>query len=917
MKPLYLKMQAFGPYANNVEIDFEKLGKSGLFLIAGNTGAGKTTIFDAICYAIFGDLNGEDKNFSRNKDTLRSKYAADDLLTKVELKFEHKGKIYEVKRIPRQERKKKKGEGYTFEEESSEYRCDGKIITKIDIGVDIKQFKQICMLSQGEFSRFLKADSKVKEEIFKSIFNIDLFTKFCESVSREYVMKENEYKDKKKEILRELKSFNYQEKDIELKQEIVNIKDNEFSSSYEKYVSQLEEIYNRDCKDCEIKIAHKTKIDADKYKLNDELNELKNNQDGKEKYLIAKSDIEALSNEKVKKENEKNEYVSKNEEEYKKRGDEIVVIEKSLSDYDELQGLENDLKKEENKKNNLKKQLKQLEDLKKYLEYKKKIEDFELVKNWLDIINNKIANYPKAITEYKNSIEEYKRAGKLYTEKLRLHLDGYAGILAKELKENEPCPVCGSLHHPNPASLKENTPTKEEVDSLEEDYKGKETKKDNKNESLNNEKKSLRKLITNIPDTDLGVFDESIKQTVDFVDNWLNIDVERENCEINVEDWKIEYNKLNDALNNEKKDIDNQISTIETSNKELEKHEFYHLNADDLNDKIEKINKEINDCSDESRLEGIISTLKEKLTYNTKQEAEKKKEELKKLNEVYDKKLEEYDNFIKTNKEKISENNGIMSQYEHIDITKDYDSLIEETKNKIDDCETKIKNLDTIISDLKVINTNNKKFFDKDDKTKTYAKLFDDLKRIEVDFERINDLYQVYKGKQTGKAKVSLESYIQRFYFKNILLRANIHLKIMTDGQYELELKEINDLSRQGNHTLDLQVLDHHNGTKREVASLSGGEKFIASLSLALGLSEEVQSFAGGIVLDSMFIDEGFGSLDSDFIEKTYKSLISLTKNNRVICLISHVEELKEKIENKIIVTKDENKCSSIEIIVS
>ena len=921
MRPIYLKISAFGPYAGVTEFDFEKLGTGGLYLITGDTGAGKTTIFDAITYALYGDPSGNNREVSM----LRSKYADESTPTEVELRLRYYGKEYTVKRNPEYERASKRGSGTTKQIANAEFIYpDGKVITKIKdvdnavksvIGIDRNQFCQIAMIAQGDFLKLLLAPTKERMQIFRHIFKTELYSTLQDRLRRESGSLADECDTIKRSIAQYIGGI-VCDRDSVTSLEVEKAKKGDLTT--EDTVALIEGLISDD-EDKEASLSE------NKSAYQKELDEIK--------ALIAKAkDIEAARadltrNEEASAEllenkvlfNDAYEKARAEETKIDSYNEEAAKIKATLSEYDEL-----DLKQSELNKNQsfietatkkaaalderietLAEEIKALTDEEKKLQ--KAGEDklrLEAQRKDLTLESGKLDALRTSIGSLETAREKYQKAIRVYDEKASIaagadaafkvsnkaYLDAQAGILADTLASGEPCPVCGSTEHPSIAVKPENAPTKMELDILQE----KATKANNESNTARESAGSLK-----------GALDEKEKSVTEGIKELLG-DVSLEDASDSIED-KIA------AIKSGVKDIDSKIS--EENKKIARKSEINDLLPRKTED-LERTRKEILDVRNEitrksaesKTFEERVDELKGKLTFESKARAE---EEISSLTKA----AEKIRSSIETAQERLTEcNEGIAS----------LKSAREEIMKRLDgdadiDLEREASREAVLLENLKAIENAEKT---------VHSRILANRMSLEnikvkagnlIETERryawVKALSNTANGNISGKEKIMLETYIQMNYFDRIVSRANSRLMIMTDGQYDL-VRRKEALTKQSQSGLDLDVIDHYNGSQRSVKSLSGGESFKASLALALGLADEIQSSAGGIKLDTMFIDEGFGSLDEESLSQAMKALTSLADNNRLVGIISHVGELKQKIDKQIVVTKDKSGGSKAEIVV-
>ena len=923
MRPIKLTMSAFGPYAKKIVIDFDKFGRNGIYLITGDTGAGKTTVFDGISYALFGNTSGD----VRDDSMLRSKYAEDNQETYVELIFENNGKKYRVKRNPEYLRPSKRdSQKMVSQKQDAELHLpDETVITqknrvneKIEeiLGVNRNQFSQIAMIAQGEFRKLLLADTKERQQIFRKIFKTNIYQAFQMETSDALKAVNNERAKLKTGIDQYIKGImgNGNQQDEE---KIKAAKEDEMPLG--EIIDFLDELIKKDEKKLgenkENLENNNGNIDKIQGQL-DKIQQRKLKEESLEKILFV---LKEQSEKSIQLKAQLTE-MSDNKERVQKINGQIVLLEKELDSYNELdkikeehdklvQRIANLTTKEEMDMENLKNLKNQLEKLSKKLESLGKVGenliDLKHKKDKLKVQRKELEEYSKQLEDFriieetlKDAQVEYLKAqekadiSKADAEKMRRAFNNeQAGILAETLENNMPCPVCGSLDHPNKAIITENAPSKKQVEKAEEDSR-KALEKANKksikageikgqHEAKFNEIEKKKEDLLKIH----GGYSENFNEILNDKIKDLNKEIENIKENIEAEEGKVR----------EKENLENIIPR-KTEELKLQEEQYARLREE-----IITVTTEANN------LEKQIIELKGKLNFDSGAELKANVLELKKQAKIL---TDQYD-FVEKNLKDVE---GNMAQLEgqKKTVTEDLEKL--EVINK-DGLEEQIAHLKEISINLE---KEGKEIFARH---KNNNIIKDNLnenadKQIQLDekWQWIKAIADTANGKISGKERIMLETYVQMTYFDRIIRRANIHFMKMSGGQYDL-VRNQNAGNKQSQTGLELDVIDHYNGSVRSVKSLSGGESFIASLSLALGLSEEIQASAGGIKLDTMFVDEGFGSLDEETLEQAMKALYSLAEENRTIGIISHVAELRREIDNQIVVTKDKT-GSKVEIVV-
>ena len=909
MRPIKLTMQAFGPYAGRVTVDFDKLGNSGIYLITGDTGAGKSTIFDGITYALFGKTSLEE----RQPSSLRSMYAAKDVNTEVELTFSYDGKQYTIKRTPQYEYKTRNNTTATKNSTVELTLADGKVYTgnktetdnKISeiIGLEYGQFRRIVMIAQGDFKQLL-LDRKGRVEIFRKIFDTSPYLRLQDSLKEERKNLKNECGIDDKTIKHSINELYYDEKD-ELNVELEEIKEQD-SYNFQMISKLVSKMNEKDNKQVENIKEDLDKLDKQLEELNQKagiIKEIKKTKNELEQATIQKKQVEEIYN-KAKVENEE---IQKQKPEIDKIRNEYALLEKELEQYIELDNRKKELNNIKEKQDELSKKNKILEEdnsnCKKEFNNKKKefddlkdidveyqktltslytqnksleeLKELEIKINEYIDLEKKVAAREKEYIQVSKSAEI---ATNNYTIAYKLFLDNQAGVLAKTLVDNKPCPVCGSTKHPDCAKSIDSAPSENELKNLKKLMDDESNNQKSKSEALNN----LRGQLETSKDS-------LIKQTKklldsDVLDGASNLLKDRKK-KLDEDIYKLNVEK--DVLNkkqNRKKELDKDIKETEELIKKQES-DLVTLKQDFASNKasIE---------SQEKELERVIKSLK----YD---DLSKAKFELEKMS----KQINNYDKSSQVNEDNLKKASQDLANY--VGLINGYKKQLDENKIKIDDAiDDKIgelKNKKKELNDLKdnINDRLNRNKYNLTNIEKTYKK----IETLQRRLEWINVLCDTANGTLNQKDKISFETYIQMSYFDRILSFANVRLQIMTNGQYSFV---------RGKEGLELNVIDHYNGTVREVSTLSGGESFMASLSLALGMSDEVQSRTTSIQIDTLFVDEGFGSLDGDTLNSALNALYELSQGNRLVGIISHVEELKNRIDKKIIVSKDKANGSYI-----
>ena len=929
MRPLRLEFSAFGPYAGRTVIDFTKFGESGLYLITGDTGAGKTTIFDAITYALYGRASGD----IREPGMLRSKYAEAGVPTEVVLTFSYRDKTYTVKRNPEYERPAKRGAGTTKQPADAELTYpDGRIVTKTGnvtnaiediLGIDYEQFVQIAMIAQGDFLKLLQADTKTRQEIFRRIFRTERYQALQNALKDEAMRLFGEIANARRSIDQYVRGTSFDEEDV-LSLTLKKAKEGGLPAA--ETDALLEEITRKDAAASELLDGQLQEMQEQMKRLSAGIERAKQLEDAEKRLAEAQKRRTELGGAQSTAAEELA-GAEKTLQGAKTLAEEAAALKERFADYElreqkkkeqaalkqSLETAQKQREKDESARTELAGALEKQKEEKKQLETAG--EDREKIARKKENAEEKMAD----LAELTEEIEEHKAiAGSLkkaqddflekqrkakttrtdYDEKRRRFLAEQAGVLAASLQEGQPCPVCGSTEHPAPAVLSEGAPTQDELNAAEKAAE----KADRQMVDAGNTAAELR-----------SKEETKLEQIRKKAENLLEKDVPTAPAEIErrveqrVEELRIQEESLGKAL----KEADDKIRRRQYLDESIPKLD---KTLETLSDSLHR--QEVGIAETGSKLENAgneIARMDKDLKYPDKQAAEKACAELmdqetkiRKAHETAARVLQDIEKQIAAAGASIKEQETLILQL------REQSSQAPTTRAAL---EQEAKELEQRIA------AQQKKYTDIQARYRAnYTALENirstsgDLEKLETKYGWLKTLSDTANGGLSGKEKIMLETFVQMTFFDRIVERANTRFLVMSGGQYELarKVEAENNRSQSG---LELDVIDHYNGSRRSVKTLSGGESFKASLSLALGLSDEIQSSAGGIRLDTMFVDEGFGTLDEDSLQQAMRALSGLTENKRLVGIISHVGELKEKIEKQIVVSKDRSGGSHAEII--
>ena len=925
MRPLHLTLSAFGPYAGQMEIPLEQLGERGLYLITGDTGAGKTTIFDAITYALYGEPSGD----NRDPSMFRSKYAQPDTPTWVELVFSYGGQTYTVRRSTEYERPAKRGGGTTLQRAEAELHLpDGRLVTKTRevtgeivniIGLDRSQFAQIAMIAQGDFLKLLLADTRSRQEIFRKLFPTRGYMVFQEKVKSESGALQRECEAARASVkqyidgvlcpqedpmypqwerawagelpiqetveLLEALLEQDRERDTQCSEELEQL-DGEWKAvtallakaeELEKAQSQLEEAQARR-KTCaaqweaaqqqlEAQTAQAPQLEGLRAQLADLEAELPRYQELEQLRQNLTAQTQSIRQQST--------WLEEQENEQRRREKELELWRQERTGLEEAGAQRERLLGQQTRAQEQSQRLEELSTL-------------------LAGCRQARANLESAQKRYGVARQKAQAAQEDYTGKNQAFLDEQAGVLAQDLAEGQPCPVCGSLTHPTPAQLSPGAPTEEELNRAKQAWEAAQqtastwsVEAGKARTALEEREQRLRSQMAHV------LPEQGADQPLDQVAQ--SIQEAQGEAQEALAQVKGQLRQVEAALAR-KRQLDTQIPQQEQRLGELEQA------IASAREQLAGAN------SRREELEGQIHALKGQLRYpqadQARQEQSDLKGELQRLEEAQtqaQRRANAAQLALTGAEEAVKQLTHLVEQSQPVDLVAQRARSQELTLRRAQ--------LTAVQRELHTRLTTNRTALEQI-QGKTAQ-----LTQLEQRYTWVRVLSNTVNGTLPGKEKIALETYVQMTFFDRILRRANLRLLVMTGGQYELKRRREAAGSR-GQSGLEMDVIDHYNGTERSVKSLSGGESFQASLALALGLSDEIQSSAGGIRLDTMFVDEGFGSLDEESLNKAMGALGDLAQGNRLVGIISHVSELKEKIDKQIVVRKDRTGGSRVEIVV-
>ncbi len=1066
MKPIKLIISAFGPYADRMpDIDFTKFDEKGLFLISGDTGAGKTMIFDAICFALYGKTSGT----YRDTKNLRSEYAKDGTESFVDFYFSHQGKNYHVKRKPSYERPKQRGDGTIREEEKATLYEEGRPpiekLTQVNAAIEQilhineKQFKQIAMIAQGEFRELLNARTDKRTEILRTIFmtssynavefrlkdRLDTGYKKKNNTERsilqyfrELVPEENGTSKPEYEIARDRaddsksvwnmdellaiagRLIEEGEQAVALERRKLGVAEQDLEKHNEKLT--LAQTNNAAVLRLANLMAEKKSLEEQRPQIED-LNALlkrqksavrtvnavlvnwKKKQQEREETGRRIAEFEgslAASEKEMKKAGEAYDESERKRPQADNMGRIAAKIEEDRIRYQQRDDLRAVLKRLETEKKDLQAQALKLKDeeeglQKKIAGLKEKVTSLRQTPQELD----KVIRDGHDLTELDQEITSTLQTGvtgretltqelavcKEILKKARIEYDAAmsqrdivekllensrAGILAMGLKDGEKCPVCGSVHHPQPAVMPEHAPDEAELKAIREEESARRDVWDKAridvekcavqlNQSEENLRTGISRCLKKAQETGSplmagvlqGTGSSGAAETQDDLDSLIGSlrkiagQVQEklrsnkalqselsEKCRIYEQagtDLEKAQGEETRILSEKRQDLDMRIhkNETDTAGTDASLKSLAELSYPDWEtasrekEKAEAAAKAILDAirhaldrkqeSDrafinvKTTLEGLRETFEQQnkdedslhqefLDILQKEEFRSEEELLPYI--VTEAQIEQEEEQIRIYGQKTAANNAQLDQAERDAEGKTLID-IEELQRENADKKSSVDAMRETVNNIEYRVQSNR------ERTERMKGHKEGLEKARSEYAVCLKLYNLVKG-QTGFGRITLEQYIQAEGFDGIIKAANRRLLPMSDGQYEL-YRQKDSLGKKSNTFLDLEVQDNYTGHRRPVGNLSGGESFKASMSLALGLSDTVASNLGGIQMDALFIDEGFGTLDRKSIENAMDILLHLSGSDKLVGIISHREELIENIPQQIKVTKEKD----------
>ena len=934
MRPLKLTLSAFGPYAGETVLELEKLGKGGLYLVTGDTGAGKTTLFDAITYALYDHSSGG----VREGAMLRCKYADPKTPTFVELEFEVNGARYTVRRNPEYTRPKVRGEGFTAEKADATLTyADGRPpVTKAKdvtaavqeiIGLDYSQFSQIAMIAQGQFTKLLNASTEERSRIFRKLFRTQRYARLQDRLQEEASRLNQQRTAQNAKLDSLLSGVQYAPDDPDA----AALAALSAQTEPETTLALLDALLTRQT------AAQETAAAA--------LKQTETELDGLQQQLGAARQAAQLAAQLMEKQAALAAAVPALEaartESARHAGDaaqldalagQVTQAKAALSAYDALDALCREQKQAADAaqlaRAQAAKKRAQLETLAAQLTADEQAlaaleaaptqklaletQEKELAQRGeaLATLQSRLAACQKLAQKARRSQEAYRTAAE---EKAQAHarrdaldkafLDAQAGVLARELTEGAPCPVCGSTHHPAKAQLPRTAPTQAQVDAAKQEADTADalaqtasTAAQSANAAADEARRSLRRDAESLLPQRFTAPDGPVQLTFALMTTVLAEEADalhtaQAECTAALRQAEADCARRT-ALDADRQARTRQRPALEQAASDADR------TAAAQSARADALERQITDqraalpCPQRTEAQAALDALEAKRrTFRTGME--QAEAALRRAQQTHAAAKAAVDALLAQQAaaaKAVPEQPLEVLQARQAELSAARTALREQAQQ--------------LAAQLLPNRT----------AAENYRAAAAARAALEQRWQWVSALAATAGGTLTSKQKIKLEAYIQMNYLDRILRHANTRLMQMTAGQYELErIGAENQRSQSG---LDLGVIDHYNGTRRSVKTLSGGESFKASLALALGLSDEVQSAAGGIRLDTLFLDEGFGSLDDESLEQAMRVLAGLTEGDRLVGIISHVGALKDRIDRQVVVRKGRTGGSTVELVV-
>lgn len=972
MKPMKLVMSAFGSYGGIEEIDFQKVDR-GLFLITGDTGAGKTTVFDAITYALFDETSGG----RRDGDMMRSQFAEESTPTFVEYTFSYNGEQYMVRRNPNyrriSKRKNKEGE-YTYTTELAAVELtmpDGTVFPgkgretnekiKEILGVDINQFTQISMIAQGDFLKLLHAPSKERKEIFTRIFDTKIYWQIQNRLKEQSKDCGNRLSDNQNLIRHELSGIRCPEEELQQEWEQMSEKPETGKTEIFDFLRRMEDYFGEREKELAVREKERTAV-LDQVKVQLASARETNQQFDRKKETEASIRLlEQMQTELGQQLSEKAEQKKQLEqvaaerlpgldqqlaegrnllpkyqllgqrrtetEQRKKAGDQAKKeLEEAGKQEQQLKQAQEELQKSQRELQPQVEQLPEIQQQERNCRQRKdeiqelcKLESRTLqLEKELKISGKQVAD---ALAEFEKKSHVYERYNHIFIEE-------QAGILAEGLTEGSPCPVCGSTHHPRKAELSGEAVTQKQVEEAKRHREQAQEKLEREKELFLKQKERYegeRQVVRNncqrLFGGDFGELLSGNRQEILCGEDKLSGEDNLSEGEDNLSkgetgDLPSGGRSLSEALQKLLQECGSRLNELTIKREQLENKQMqYQKQGSRLEEIVQQLGQlwskkeQLQSRAYEANLAyekaaQSLKELQETLTYSSRDALEQNLKQLAREKQKLEEGQKSLLEILQTLRQQSARNEGSLEEQK-----KNLELLNTALKGKqpVDISEFEQKEQELIsqqeaATELKVSLLSGRDRISRG--RKNLEKLYAEREKLKAEYGMVDTLSRTANGGLRQQARLDLQTYVQRRYFKHIIGEANRRLIKMSGGCFILQCRELEQLARQGEAGLDLDVYDMVTDQVRDVKTLSGGESFLAALSMALGMADVIQKNAGKVHLDTMFIDEGFGSLDDEARGKAIQILQELAGDTRLVGIISHVTELKEQMDRKLVITK-------------
>ena len=925
MRPTSLTLSAFGPYAGTQTVEFARLGERGLYLITGDTGAGKTTLFDAITFALYGEPSGS----LRDHTMLRSKYASPATPTEVRMTFTHRGQVYDLRRNPEYARPKARGEGETRQAAGAElYLPDGRVVTGAKevtravtdlLGIDREQFTRIAMIAQGEFLSLLREDTVQRQKHFREIFKTAIYQQFQERLKRETAALSGQREIAKRSAAQYVSGILCGPEDP-LAPQAARAQAGELLT--EDILALLEKLIAGDGEAEQALAAQEKALEERMEALTALLARAESRRRAAEERQKA---LEALSRgepavEALRAEVARHEAARPETEELARQA---AALQLELAAYDELDRLRREREQNQRQQLSLKAGREQTaaqaaalgEEIQALRAEQQALADagasrvrLEQAQQTLAQRGSRLADLRAAATACRKLAETLGEAQKGYlqaeeraasaarqAEALRAAFyREQAGLLAAQLREGEPCPVCGAREHPRRACLAADAPTEAAVQKAEAQA-----------QTAQHAAAEAAALAAQRRG-EAGTAEENLRA------RWAELLPEAP-VPAEAEARLALLRQQADELEAQRGQTDRELQTV-----------YNRLHRQETVGQLLPQREE----AQRKALEAL-SGLDQQLAAAVTRDAALGEQLVRRAGELRYPDRAAAGQAHRALSDRIAAANA--AREETARRLMESEKAVAALRARIAQCDTLLQasapaDEPSLLAQREELSQRRERLRAAQRETahrlatnrsalQHLRAVSDELSALDRRWQWVSALSDTANGALTGRERMALETYVQLTFFDRILCRATVHMMQMSGGKYDLKRRETAD-NKKSQYGLELDVVDHYNGTVRSVKTLSGGESFIASLSLALGLAEEIQASAGGIRLDTMFVDEGFGSLDEETLRQAMQALGSLTEGDRLIGIISHVAELRQAIERQVVVRKERSGGSRVELRV-